>query len=74
MIPYCQKCGKQLPLRGGHECAVNIVHTAVNTAVNEPIIAVNKNKRGKYPASDERRAYMREYMRKRRGIQIARSP
>ena len=37
---------------------------AVNapSAVNRPAV----NKRGSYPGTDARRAYMREYMRKRR--------
>ena len=54
----CPGCGASLALVGrAHNCR------AVNTAVNKPKSAVN---RGKYPNNDHRRAYMRDYMRKRR--------
>jgi hypothetical protein len=54
----CPDCGAAYALVGRvHRCAVNKPVPVVNSAVN---------KRGAYPATDERRAYMREYMRKKR--------
>jgi hypothetical protein len=40
------------------------VVSAVNIAETEPVRVVNK--RGAYPGTEERRKYMREYMRKTR--------
>jgi hypothetical protein len=59
MTDNCPQCGKNLGLVGrAHNCVVNIPPT-VNTAVN----------RGEYPNTDKRRAYMRDYMRKKRNAQ-----
>ena len=67
----CAICGANLRLVGKvHRCVGNTKVTVVanKPAVNKPDAvnsAVNKV-RGAYPATDQRRAYMRAYMARRR--------
>lgn len=69
-MALCDKCGANLAVVGrAHRCVAVNTASAVNTAVNAtPPPAVNnaKAKRGAYPGTDERRAYMRSYMKKHR--------
>lgn len=59
--PLCRLCNAKHWPRESHAFAVNEPPSPVN---NEPTKAVNK--RGAYPNTDHRRAYMRDYMARRR--------
>jgi hypothetical protein len=80
MAEICQKCGRNLALVGRiHNCSLidpgllreasrqdrlsGLVGDVVNT---EPVVNTVVNKRGKYPNTEKRRAYMKSYMAKRR--------
>jgi hypothetical protein len=67
MQPTCHKCGKNLALVGRVHSCTPLLMAAVNTVVNTAdVVNTAVNKRGAYPATEERRKYMREYMRKKR--------
>jgi hypothetical protein len=63
----CHKCGKNLALVGRiHNCTPLLMAT-VNTVVNtDTVVNAKLTARGAYPGTEERRKYMREYMRKKR--------
>jgi hypothetical protein len=46
--------------------AVNTKPVQLTPAVNKPELP--KSRRGTYPATDKRRAYMRDYMAKKRAV------
>jgi hypothetical protein len=69
MANNCPRCGKNLALVGNsHRCMANKpdpVANKVDIVANEPIAMAN-TKTYRYRDAEKRKAYMREYMRKKR--------
>jgi hypothetical protein len=61
MALSCPQCGKNLALVGiRHNCVANAPVPVANTVAN------SSEPHSRYRDKDKRRAYMREYMRKKR--------
>jgi hypothetical protein len=69
----CPKCGRNLALVGRiHNCSSQptpVVHAPVTVVhADTPVVHANKSGEGRYSDAEKRRAYRREWMRRKRQL------